>query len=98
MKHGLRAELPIIPGEDPDALQRRRDAWAADLQPQTDVERYLIDTAVNASWRMDRCRRAEAAALARNGCDRASAKVFGGNRPIFCPRPLSVVMLDGRGT
>ena len=32
------------------------------------------------------------------GCNRACAKVFGGNRLFFCPGRLSVAMTDGRGS
>ena len=63
--HGLRAELAIIPGEDPEALRRRLDVWTDQLGAETESERYLAEAAVNASWRMDRCRAAEAAALTR---------------------------------
>src|SRR5258708_323854 len=63
--HGLRAELAIIPGEDPEALRRRLDVWTDELGAETESERYLVEAAVNASWRMDRCRAPEAAALTR---------------------------------
>ena len=33
VKHGMRAKTVILPGEDPDALQARLDAWTNDLQP-----------------------------------------------------------------
>jgi hypothetical protein len=65
LTHGLRAELAIIPGEDPEALRRRLDVWTDELGAETESERYLVEAAVNASWRMDRCRAAEAAALTR---------------------------------
>src|SRR4051812_3307922 len=64
LKHGLRAQLPLAIGdEDPEALERRRVTWASELGPGTEVERYLVEAAVTASWALDRCRRSEAAAL-----------------------------------
>ena len=65
LKHGLRAATLVLPGEDPEALEHRFDAWTDELDPQTDLERYFVRTAVEASWRLDRVRRAEAAAGAR---------------------------------
>ena len=65
LKHGLRAATLVLPGEDPEALEHRRDAWTEELDPRTDVERDFVRSAVEASWRLDRVRRAETAAVAR---------------------------------
>ncbi|MBV8313694.1 MAG: hypothetical protein JOZ53_01925, partial [Planctomycetaceae bacterium] len=65
LKHGLRAATLVLPGEDAVALEQRLDAWTDELDPQTDLERYFVRSAVEASWRLDRVRRAEAAAGAR---------------------------------
>ena len=46
LKHGMRASTPVLPGEDPDALHARLDAWTASLQPRDDLERYLVERAV----------------------------------------------------
>ena len=42
LKHGLTAASVVLPGEDPDALQARVDAWKDDLRPRTALEDYLI--------------------------------------------------------
>src|SRR3954467_13657530 len=63
--HGMRAESDILPGEDPAELDRRIAAWADELGADTGPERYLAGAAARASWRTDRCRNAEAAALSR---------------------------------
>ena len=63
LKHGMRAALPVLPGEDPEALVARRRAWRRDLAPADEVERFLADQAVGASWTLDRCRKSEAAEL-----------------------------------
>src|SRR5262249_52013074 len=61
LKHGRRAETIVLPGEDAEAFQARRDAWMADLQPSNDVETYLVDKAARVSWQLDRAERAEVA-------------------------------------
>ncbi|MBV8264918.1 MAG: hypothetical protein JO252_01080, partial [Planctomycetaceae bacterium] len=65
LKHGLRAATLVLPGEDAVALEQRLDAWTDELDPQTDLERYFVRSGVEASLRLDRVRRAEAAAGAR---------------------------------
>jgi hypothetical protein len=63
LKHGLRARTIVLPGEDPAAFQARRDAWTAQLQPRVEVERLLVERAVQVSWQLDRVDRAQAARL-----------------------------------
>src|SRR3954447_16024227 len=63
--HGMRAESEVLPGEDADELRRRHEIWADELGAETEAERCLVRAAVNATWRIDRCRAAEAAALTR---------------------------------
>ncbi len=63
LKHGMRAELPVLPGEDEEILRRRHDSWTATLQPRDEVERYLVERAVNVSWQLDRADRAWAARM-----------------------------------
>ncbi len=72
LRHGMRAEaLVLLPGEDEEKFRRRLDAWAGDLQPHGAVERYQVETAVVASWRRDRCLRAETAVLTDRVLDAA---------------------------
>jgi hypothetical protein len=65
-KHGMRALLPVMPGEDEDEFAARVDAWTADLKPRSDVERFLVDRAAGASWQLDRVERAHVARLTAN--------------------------------
>src|SRR5215471_9311297 len=58
LKHGLRAKSPILPGEDPEALRARHEAFNASIAPQDEVERLLVDRLVRISWRLDRIDRA----------------------------------------
>ncbi len=61
MKHGLRARSDLLPGEDAQALRDRLDAWTDAIGPRDELERYLLERAVQASWRLDRADRASAA-------------------------------------
>src|SRR5215469_9295231 len=63
LKHGLKAKLPVLPGEDAQQYQGRLDAWIADLQPTNDLEQSLVERAVTITWQLDRAERAEAARL-----------------------------------
>jgi hypothetical protein len=63
VKHGCRARLPILPGEDPAAYQRRLDAWTDKFAPRDAVEHYLVERAVHVSRQLDRADRAETARL-----------------------------------
>ena len=64
LKHGLKAKVPVLPGEDPQQYRGRLDAWIADWQPTNDVEQTLVERAVTLTWQLDRAERAETARLA----------------------------------
>src|SRR4051812_20382382 len=64
--HSFCAEEALLPGECGEELQRRRDTWAFELGATTEAERRCTDNAVDACWRIDRCRRADHAAVERN--------------------------------
>jgi hypothetical protein len=62
--HGMRAEtLVLLPGEPEEKFQRRLEGWFGELAPHGEIERYYAEAAVSASWRRDRCIRAETAVL-----------------------------------
>jgi hypothetical protein len=46
LKHGMTAKTLVLPDEDADVLQMRIETWIADLQPQNDVEQFLVEQAV----------------------------------------------------
>jgi hypothetical protein len=73
VKHGLRAVLPVLPGEDPEAIERCRRAWSEELAPRGPIAGNLLDAAVAAALGLERCRRHEAAALAEQA-ERAEAE------------------------
>ena len=72
VKHGCRARLPILPGEDPEAYRSRLDAWVDKFGPRDAVELYLVERAVHVSWQLDRADRAEVARLAEETEDEAA--------------------------
>src|SRR5262245_3880694 len=64
VKHGMRARTLVLPGEDADAFRARLEAWTASLGPRDDVERFLVQRAVQLSWQLERADRAMANGLA----------------------------------
>jgi hypothetical protein len=65
VKHGMTAETPVLPHEDAEAYRRRLEAWTSELNPRSDVARYLVERAVKTSWKLDRADRHEVARLSR---------------------------------
>ena len=63
VKHGMTAKTLVLPGEDADVLQQRIEAWTTDLQPQNEVEQFLVERSVQFSWQLERADRAELARL-----------------------------------
>ncbi len=63
VKHGLTSEATTLPGEDPQVYDARLDEWLDHYQPSGPAEKLLVERAVRASWMLDRCTRAEDAAL-----------------------------------
>src|SRR5436309_2862098 len=67
LKHGKRARTaaPVLPQEDPVALEAKIGQWVEDLQPENDAERDLVEHAARISWQIDRAERCETARLSR---------------------------------
>jgi hypothetical protein len=42
-KHGMIASLPLIPGEDPELVSARTVSWKQELNPQSDLQEYLVE-------------------------------------------------------
>jgi hypothetical protein len=61
-KHNLRAELPILPGENSDELNRRLDVWPGLLGAEGEIEVGVATRAVHAFWRLERADLSEDAA------------------------------------
>jgi hypothetical protein len=53
----MASRRPLVPGEDPDELEQRFEEWNLTLVPTNPVERHLVETAVKASWKVERAER-----------------------------------------
>ena len=73
LKHGLRSDHVVLPGESHEEFDAERDAWFGDCKPITHIRAVLVERAVVASWRLRRCVRAEAALFARLADDAGRA-------------------------
>src|SRR5438270_25013 len=63
IKHGSHAKTvrPVLPQEDPIALDQRINKWITDLNPRNDAERELVVEAAELAWTIDRTKRSETA-------------------------------------
>ena len=59
LRHGLRAEIPVLPGEDAGELQRLRLETLEKLAPDGALETALAERAAMLTWRLARTRRLE---------------------------------------
>ncbi len=59
LKHGLRANQVVLPGEDAAEFQAELEGWAGDWKPTCHTGAILVERAAVASWRLRRCVRAE---------------------------------------
>ena len=75
LRHGLRSEEILLPGEDEEAL-RELDAYLrAELQPVGELENLLIDRVVAAYWRLRRVGRVEAGIFTWSKLDSETAEL-----------------------
>src|SRR3954454_16730367 len=79
LTHGMRADTPVLPGEDPDRYQRRLAALLERHDPQDDASRFEVEWAARAAWKMERGEAVEVARAikaineARRGDDEGEA-------------------------
>jgi hypothetical protein len=81
LKHGLRAEQVVLPGEDPAAFEAEKQAFFDDWQPRSHTRAVLVERAALASWRLRRCARVEAARLRKLAAK--AARAFDGANEIL---------------
>jgi hypothetical protein len=63
LKHGMRAESILLPGEDPAEFEARRLALHTEIQPQNALEAELVDRLARESWMSNRTKNSAAARL-----------------------------------
>ena len=54
LKHGLLSEEILLTGENVEALARLEERLMAELEPQGELERILVDRIVSSVWRLKR--------------------------------------------
>src|ERR671912_1238239 len=64
LRHGLRSEEILLPGEDEEALRELDEYLRGELQPVGELENLLVDRIVAAYWRLRRLGRVEAGIFA----------------------------------
>ena len=95
LKHGLTARTPVLPGEDPAALQAKIDAYQAKYQTRDEVEGDLMEMAAMAWWQVKRANRIEAHRVTRDVVVRKEADALcAGNEVAGLGRRL---LFDRRG-
>jgi hypothetical protein len=73
LKHGLTANEIVLPNEDPGAFDERLTEWNDYFRPENPAQAAVIDRAVAAKWKLDRCTRVETQRLSekvRHAVDR----------------------------
>jgi hypothetical protein len=69
LKHGLRAEQVVLPGESAAEFKAELKGWADDWRPRGHTAAVLVERGAVASWRLRRCVRAERDLLLREHAD-----------------------------
>jgi hypothetical protein len=63
LKHGLRAKVVVLPGEDRAEYERRLDGWIETVRPRNAGELDLVRRVVDLTWQLDRLGHTEVAVL-----------------------------------
>jgi hypothetical protein len=64
LKHGMRAESVLLPGEDAGEYEATREQFQEEMSPRNGVEAHFVDSIVDDAWSLLRTKRAAAAQLA----------------------------------
>jgi hypothetical protein len=73
LRHGLRSEEILLPGEDGEALRELGESLRAELQPVGALENLLVDRIIAAHWRLWRAGRVETGIFAWSELDSETA-------------------------
>ena len=61
--HGCRAEIVVLPTEDPDLFEDRSRTWRLSLKPRNPAEEYMVNRMASLAWKGERIDRAQMAQL-----------------------------------
>ena len=59
LRHGLSAQIVVLPNEDLQAYLAFGQRWLEDLAPHGELEKQMVQTLVDAQWRLNRGRSVE---------------------------------------
>jgi hypothetical protein len=93
LKHGLTADVAVLPNEDPSAFDAEVQQWFDYDRPDDPLHRAALERAATATWKLRRCARVENQLLGhrvRHAADRAYADAHAhavglGNRLLYDP-------------
>ena len=97
LKHGMRAEKLLMPGEDPEAIAALQRRWDDYYRPASPAAEHLVDLCVRAQLVSDRCFRAHDHAVAgqveeaHEMFDRARARAIAHQETFFVDDPAAAV-------
>ncbi len=74
VKHGLTAKTPVLPGEDPAALEALIDEFKEGYETRNKVEEALARLAAISAWQVDRADRLEVTRVTRDLAGRSEAE------------------------
>jgi hypothetical protein len=91
LRHGVLAQIIVIPGESPERFAELLATFQAEFQPRTAVESVLVETLAVARWRQMRLWMMESANLTHeieNQLDESSASMDSSTRAALAFRIL----------
>jgi hypothetical protein len=103
LKHGLRSEEILLPGEDEEALRELGERLRDELQPVGELENLLVDRIISAYWRLRRIGRVETGIFAwersEELAERAEREAQGyeSNEHEDLMRVMSITVTDKKG-
>ena len=59
LRHGLSAQIVVLPNEDLQAYLAFGQRWVTDLAPRGELEKQMVQTLVDTQWRLNRGRSVE---------------------------------------
>ncbi len=65
LDHGCRANILVLPTEDPALCADRSDAWRLSLKPRNPAEEYMVERMASLAWKGERIDRAQMAQLTK---------------------------------
>jgi len=85
LKTGIEAKSMVIPGEDAAELEKLAADYHTQFQPADPVERFLVDSMVNAEWQLRRFRKVEAGLweFTLSGQESGLGEAYGENLKVF---------------